>query len=123
MKYEDIIGAKNISASPFYKKIYFMVAQIPKGRVASYGDVAKALGKPNAARAVGTAMARNQDTDHVPCHRVVKSDGTVGFYAGGPTGSPKKMEILKTEGIEFIKNTQKINNFHLFRFRNFKKPK
>jgi len=117
---ERIIGTKNLSAPEFHRRVYVLVAQIPKGKVATYGDVARAAGSPRAARAVGTAMANNKDTDHVPCHRVVRSDGHVGSYGGGPKGSWKKKRLLEREGVEFYRSSLKIRNFDGFRFREFR---
>lgn len=84
-----------------HKKITFAdlvrdaVRQIPKGQTRSYGEVAKAIGRPGAGRAVGTVMANNYDKT-VPCHRVIRSDGKIGAYnRGGPT---KKRALLKAEG-------------------------
>ena len=116
---ERIIGFKNLSAPTFHISVYKAVAQIPKGMVSTYGDVAKNLGKPGAARAVGTAMANNRDSAHVPCHRVVKSDGYVGCYGGGPEGSRKKKVRLMKEGIEFYRSSLKIKNFDKVRFKGF----
>ncbi|TXH06955.1 MAG: MGMT family protein [Candidatus Moraniibacteriota bacterium] len=82
--------------SPFRRLVYRIVAQIPKGRVLTYGAVAARAGAPGAARAVGTAMAQNCYRD-VPCHRVVRSDGSVGGYAFG--GSRAKAARLRREGI------------------------
>lgn len=73
-----------------------MVAKIPRGQTRTYGEVAKAAGRPGAARAVGTIMAHNLDTKMVPCHRVVRADGKVGDYAFG--GPAKKLALLKREG-------------------------
>ena len=65
----------------FSERVCDVVRRIPKGKTLSYKQVAAAAGKPGAARAVGTIMARN--TDHsVPCHRVIKSDGKPGGYNG-----------------------------------------
>lgn len=68
---------------------------IPKGTVMSYKEVAYAAGKPGAARAVATTMANNYDAT-VPCHRVIRSDGSLGGYNRG--GIEKKRSILKAEG-------------------------
>ncbi|MFA5853847.1 MAG: MGMT family protein [Patescibacteria group bacterium] len=84
------------SETPFAQKVYAIVAQIPRGETRTYGEVAKAAGRPGAARAVGTIMSKNRDTKRVPCHRVVRSDGNVGGYAFG--GSKKKLALLKREG-------------------------
>ena len=63
--------------------IYRIVARIPAGTTMTYGEVAAAAGRPKAARAVGTAMARNPYPPLIPCHRVVAADGGLGGYAGG----------------------------------------
>jgi AraC family transcriptional regulator of adaptative response/methylated-DNA-[protein]-cysteine methyltransferase len=60
----------------------------------TYGQVAAAAGNPRASRAVGNALNKNRDTKHIPCHRVIRSDGSVGGYAWG---HEKKVAILKKE--------------------------
>lgn len=82
-----------------FEKIYSIVAQIPKGKVMTYAHVAKLAGVKNA-RVVGFAMRTNKDTQKIPCHRVVASDGTLRGYAYG--GIEKKKQILVQEGIHFI---------------------
>jgi methylated-DNA-[protein]-cysteine S-methyltransferase len=75
------------------------VKQIPKGETRTYGEVARAIGRPGAARAVGTIMKNNYDPT-VPCHRVIRGDGKIGAYnRGGPT---KKRALLKAEGVKGI---------------------
>ena len=66
--------------------------------VLTYRDVARYTGRPRAARAVGNVLNQNRSTD-VPCHRVIRSDGSAGGYVWG---NRKKVEILKKEGIKFI---------------------
>ena len=80
--------------STFQNKVYVVVGQIPKGKTMTYKQVAKAVGSPKAYRAVGNALNKNTDTKKVPCHRVIKSDGSVGGYA---LGFKKKMALLKKE--------------------------
>jgi methylated-DNA-[protein]-cysteine S-methyltransferase len=80
---------------PFTQKVYAIVAKIPQGSVMTYQEVARRAGNPRAYRAVGNIMNHNPDTRKVPCHRVVRSDGTVGGYA---RGTPKKIAILRREG-------------------------
>ena len=92
-------------ASTFNERCYTLLRQIPKGKVTSYKEIARALGT-TAYRAVGNAMAKNPDLITTPCHRVVKSNGLVGEYA---LGREKKIELLKNEGI--IINENKIENF------------
>jgi O-6-methylguanine DNA methyltransferase len=80
----------------FAQRVYTVVARIPRGYVMTYGQVAKRAGRPGAARAVGTALAHNRDS-RVPCHRVIRNDGSMGGYAfGGPN---KKRALLRTEGV------------------------
>jgi O-6-methylguanine DNA methyltransferase len=75
------------------------VQQIPKGETRSYGQVAAAIGRPGAARAVGTIMKNNYDPT-VPCHRVIRSDGKIGAYNRG--GPDKKRALLIAEGVSGI---------------------
>lgn len=79
----------------FQDRVREVVRNIPKGTVLSYKQVAFAAGKPGAARAVASTMANNYDKT-VPCHRVIKSDGTLGGYNRG--GIEEKRSILKSEG-------------------------
>lgn len=81
-----------------WKETYDLVAQVPEGRVTTYGAVAKALGDIAASRFVGLAMSKNDDIVRVPCRRVVQSDGSLGGYTGG--GAIKKRSLLRKEGIE-----------------------
>ena len=81
--------------SSFANRVRDAVRQIPKGETRSYGQVANAIGYPGAARAVGTVMKNNYDPS-VPCHRVIRSDGTVGEYNRG--GEAQKLMLLQAEG-------------------------
>jgi O-6-methylguanine DNA methyltransferase len=85
----------SILSRSFTEKVYAVVAKIPKGSVMTYQEVARRAGRPKAYRAVGNIMNKNPDTTKVPCHRVVRSDGTPGGYA---RGTKKKIEILRREG-------------------------
>lgn len=69
--------------TPFQREVYLHLAQIPSGSVTSYKDLAKAMGAPTKARAVGGALNRNPFLLVVPCHRVVGSDGSLTGFAGG----------------------------------------
>jgi len=71
---------------------------VPRGKVTTYGTIAAKMGKPGASRAVGAALRANPTPIVVPCHRVVKQDGTLGGY-GGPTGTGRKAELLRKEGV------------------------
>ena len=79
----------------FTEKVYAVVARIPRGSVLTYKEVASRAGRPKAYRAVGNIMHNNPDMKRVPCHRVVRSDGTPGGYA---RGTAKKIAILRREG-------------------------
>ena len=78
--------------------VYVLLSKIPPGKVSTYGDIAKALGHPKAARAIGRIIANNPNPILVPCHRVVKSNGKIGGFA---YGEQRKREILEKEGIKF----------------------
>ncbi len=94
----------------FAEKVYSVVRKIPKGRVSTYKDVANAINS-KAYRAVGQVLRCNPYAPKVPCHRVVKSDGTIGGFFGKSSGkmTHRKIAMLKKEGIEFEGN--KIKNF------------
>lgn len=81
---------------PFTRAVLRMTARIPYGEVRSYRWVAERLGKPKATRAVGNALARNPIPIIIPCHRVVRSDGTLGGYALGLGWKKKLLELEKT---------------------------
>ena len=84
----------------FFEKIYKIAAKIPRGKVATYGQLAKMAGSPRAARAVGMCMKHNPDMEIVPCHRVVGSDGKLTGYSAG-NGIATKKKILLKEGVAF----------------------
>lgn len=83
-------------ASRFDQKVYQALKRIPRGTVTTYGALARVIGKPRGARAVGQALGRNPHPVRVPCHRVVRADGRIGGYAGG---TKKKIALLRAEGI------------------------
>lgn len=85
--------------SAFAKKVYATAAKIPKGKVATYGQIARLAGRPRAARAVGSYMAKNKNTKACPCHRVVGSNGALVGYAYG--GLAIKRAKLLAEGVSF----------------------
>lgn len=78
----------------FQKQVYDATRHIPKGQTRSYKQIAAAIGHPRAFRAVATALARNHDNS-VPCHRVIKSNGSIGGY-NGLLGAKEK--LLRAEG-------------------------
>ena len=96
----------------FSERCYKLLRKVPKGKVTTYGELARALGC-KAYRAVGQAMNKNPYAPEVPCHRVVCSDGSLGGFA---SGQKKKKAMLKKEGLEVAKG--KILDFEkkLYRF-------
>ena len=83
------------------KRIYEAVKKIPKGCVATYGKVAEMAGNPRMSRAVGNALHKNPDPEHIPCYRVVNSKGELaGAFAFGGENVQKK--LLEADGIEVI---------------------
>ena len=82
--------------------VYDMLVRIPEGRVATYGDMALALGSPGASRAIGKILNKNPNPIAAPCHRVVMSDGSVGGYA---LGKDRKKRLLGKEGLSFVGDT------------------
>lgn len=104
---------KPVPAMDFDERVWVLLKKIPRGKVATYRQVAIALGNPSAARAVGNACRRNPNAPKVPCHRVVKSNGSIGGYA---KEAGKKIALLGREGV-FVKNG-KIQCFQkkLFKF-------
>jgi len=86
----------------FRERVYKITADIPQGKVATYGQIARLAGSPGAARAVGSLMKTNPFAPRVPCHRVVAADGSLtGFSAAG--GIIKKKSMLEGEGVFFVK--------------------
>lgn len=82
------------SDSTFRTRVFDIVRAIPKGKTLSYGEVAQRAGRPRAARAVGNILHTNHDPA-IPCHRVIKADGSPGGYNGG---AEKKRAVLTAEG-------------------------
>ena len=83
----------------FQQKVWSYLRKIPRGRVKTYSQVAKAIGKPLAARAVANAIGKNPYAPKIPCHRVIRSDGSLGGYSG-KGGVKTKRFLLKKEGIK-----------------------
>ncbi len=94
------------------KRIYEAVKKIPKGRVATYADVAEMAGDRKMARAVGNALHKNPDPGTIPCHRVVNSKGELaGEYAFG--GAWKQAQILESEGVEVVDGRVNLEKYSL----------
>ena len=82
----------------FQVKVWVYLRKIPLGSVKTYSQIAKAIGKPHAVRAVANAIGKNPYAPKIPCHRVIRSDGSLGGYSG-KGGVKKKRFLLKKEGI------------------------
>ena len=83
----------------FQLKVWAYLRKIPRGSVRTYAQVAKDLGKPLAIRAVANAIGKNPYAPKIPCHRVIRSDGSLGGYSG-KGGVKTKRFLLKKEGIK-----------------------
>jgi O-6-methylguanine DNA methyltransferase len=91
--------------SPFVSRVLSLVRRVPPGRVATYGDIARAAGRPRAWRAVGNIM-RDCTAEDVPCHRVIAACGRLGGYGGN---LPLKRALLRAEGLVIIGD--RVRNF------------
>mgnify|MGYP005738011071 FL=1 len=85
-------------ATKFQKKVWNYLKTIRKGTVKTYKQVAIAINKPKSARAVANAVGKNPFAPKIPCHRVIRSDGSLGGYSGKGGVKTKKL-LLKREGI------------------------
>ena len=89
-----------LKGTQFQLKVWSYLKKIPKGKLKTYAEVAKAIGKPKAVRAVANAIGKNPFPPKIPCHRVIRSDGKLGGYSG-KGGIKTKKKLLKNEGFLF----------------------
>jgi len=109
--------------SIYQRSILRILAEVPKGKVTTYGDLAKELSRrepkwsPNASRAVGTTMKNNVCGPQIPCHRVIKSDGSIGNFRGGAEGAvDEKIGMLRSEGVTVVNGRIDLKKFgHIFK--------
>ena len=87
-----------LKGTEFQLKVWNYLKKIPRGKVKTYSEVAKSIGKPLAVRAVANAIGKNPLAPQIPCHRVIRSDGSLGGYSG-KGGIKTKRLLLKKEGI------------------------
>ena len=92
MKKLPVLG----SGTVFQKKVWLELSKIPKGETRTYKEIAIAIGRPLAVRAVANACGKNPHPTKIPCHRVIRSDGTLGGYSA-PGGTAAKRRLLKEE--------------------------
>ncbi len=85
-----------MAMTSFKGRVFSAAKRIPRGKVSTYGAVAKAIGDPAAARAVGNALNKSPGMTSCPCHRVVRSNGAVGGFA---SGTKAKIALLRKEGV------------------------
>jgi len=94
--------------SAFQRRVLDLNFLVPRGKVTTYGRIAEKLGTPRASRAVGTALAANPFPIIIPCHRVVRSDGSLGGFGGG---LEMKKALLEMEGVKFGSNGRILPEF------------
>ena len=87
-----------LKGTKFQLKVWNYLKKIPRGKVKTYSEVAKLIGSPLAVRAVANAIGKNPLAPQIPCHRVIRSDGSLGGYSGKGGKKTKKL-LLKSEGI------------------------
>lgn len=109
--------------SPYQQAILRVLAEVPRGKVTTYGDLAKELARrdprwsPAASRAVGTTMRNNPCGPQIPCHRVIRSDGNIGNFRGGAEGAvEEKIKMLREEGVTVIDGRIDLNEYR-YRFK------
>ena len=88
----------NLKGTNFQLKVWNYLKKIKKGKVKTYQEVAKGIGKPKAFRAVANAVGKNPYPPKIPCHRVIRSDGSIGGYSG-KGGIKKKRQLLNAEKV------------------------
>lgn len=86
------------AASEFTRRVLEATARIPYGETRTYGEIAMAIGSPGATQAVGNALGANPIPIVIPCHRVIRADGSMGWFTGGPH---IKRKLLDIEGVHF----------------------
>ena len=89
---------KSLIGTKFQIKVWKYLTSIPKGSIRTYKQVAIAIKYPKAARAVANACAKNPYAPKIPCHRVIRSDGTLGGYSGRG-GIRQKLKLLRSEKV------------------------
>ena len=87
-----------LKGTKFQLKVWNYLKKIPRGKVKTYSEVAKAIRRPLAVRAVANAIGKNPLAPQIPCHRVIRSDGSLGGYSGKGGIKTKKL-LLKKEGV------------------------
>jgi methylated-DNA-[protein]-cysteine S-methyltransferase len=94
------INVDKLSGTEFQKSVWRELLKIPHGETITYAELARRIGRPRAVRAVANAVGKNPRAPEIPCHRVVRSDGTLGGYSGRG-GIATKKKLLAAEGIRY----------------------
>ena len=89
-----------LKGTNFEIKVWRFLQKIPKGKIKTYSEIAKAIGRPKSFRAVANAVAKNPYPPNIPCHRVIRADGKLGGYSG-KGGIKTKKKLLNREGFSF----------------------
>lgn len=105
-------------STEFEQRVYQQLGRIPCGKVVTYAEMARAL-DCGSAQAIGQALKRNPNAPEVPCHRVIKTDLTIGGYSGATDGAKlrKKLRLLKEEGVEFDGEGKLLSADAVYQFR------
>ena len=90
-----------MNGTPFQRAVWKEIDTIPYGKIVTYLEIARNIGKPKAARAVANACGANPNPITTPCHRVICSNGDLGGYSG-VGGIKKKIELLRKEGVDLF---------------------
>ncbi len=93
------VNVDKLKGTTFQKKVWSVLLRIPKGNTITYKELAKKVGRPKAIRAVANAVGANPRAPLIPCHRVVRSDGSLGGYSGKGGIRTKKVLLIK-EGVK-----------------------
>ncbi|MHB0977876.1 MAG: methylated-DNA--[protein]-cysteine S-methyltransferase [Minisyncoccota bacterium] len=94
------MNLKKLEGTEFQKKVWGALVRVPRGTTITYKELSKKIGRPKAVRAVANAVGANPCAPTVPCHRVVRNDGSLGGYSG-KGGIKTKIKLLKKEGLNF----------------------
>jgi methylated-DNA-[protein]-cysteine S-methyltransferase len=94
------INIDSLPGTAFQKSVWRELCKIPRGQVISYAELARRIGRPRAVRAVANAVGKNPMVPLIPCHRVIRGDGTIGGYSA-PGGIQQKIQLLESEGVKF----------------------
>ena len=100
---------KGIKGTDFQKKVWSEICKIESGKVLTYQDIARNIGRPKSSRAVANACGKNPYIEIIPCHRVIRSDGKLGGYSG-KGGIDRKKKLLISEGVNFNNDTKLTRN-------------